>query len=64
MRLSKFLVFCGDNYYPSGGWEEFKGSFGTLEDAINFLLDLNYNWYHIVNLESESIVKSGKKKYE
>ena len=31
--MKRFLVFAGDYYYPSGGWEDFVGSFDTLEAA-------------------------------
>jgi len=28
-----FLLFAGDNYYPSGGWGDFIQEFETLEGA-------------------------------
>jgi hypothetical protein len=28
-----YLVFCGAVYYAEGGWKDFRGSFGTLEEA-------------------------------
>lgn len=33
MKLKRFLLFTYDDFYPSGGWNDFKGSFDTLEEA-------------------------------
>lgn len=33
MQVKRFLVFSFDSYYPSGGWNDFKGSYDTLEEA-------------------------------
>jgi hypothetical protein len=31
--MKRYLVFSGQTYYPSGGWEDFIGSFDTPEEA-------------------------------
>jgi hypothetical protein len=31
--MKRFLLFCFDDYYPLGGWNDFKGSFATLDEA-------------------------------
>lgn len=28
-----YLVFAGANYYPAGGWADFKSSHSSLDDA-------------------------------
>ncbi len=41
-----FLLFAGDTYYPSGGWEDYRGSFATLESAVDAAK--GWDWYHVV----------------
>jgi len=68
--MKRYLLFCGDRYYPSGGWEDFKGSFNSIEDAIaaaqgfaethdSFLV---CDWYHVVDTQNPQleIVRHGK----
>lgn len=31
--MKRFLLFAGFNYYPEGGWSDFRGSFDTAEEA-------------------------------
>ncbi len=33
----KYMLFAGENYYPSGGWGDFQGYFITKEEAIAFI---------------------------
>lgn len=45
-------------YYPGGGWDDFRGSFDTLEEAYSFLTQkkiedpLFLDWYHVVDSET------------
>lgn len=32
--MERFLVFYGDTYYPSGGWNDFYASYPTKETAL------------------------------
>lgn len=32
--MKKFIAFGFDDYYPSGGLEDIRGSFDTIEEAI------------------------------
>lgn len=32
--LKRFLVFCGNQFYPQGGWKDFRCSFETVENAL------------------------------
>lgn len=61
--MRRYLLFAGDNYYPLGGWCDFRGSFETPEQAKEALLpgDHTYTgmgWAHIVDLESGKVVWS------
>jgi len=31
--MKRYLVFCGSNYYPCGGMNDFAGSYDDLEEA-------------------------------
>jgi hypothetical protein len=31
--VKPYLLFAGDNYYPSGGLDDLRGDFDTLEEA-------------------------------
>lgn len=31
--MKRYLLFAYDDYYPSGGWNDFKGSFDSVEEA-------------------------------
>lgn len=61
MKLKRFLVFGGSRYYPSGGWEDFKGSFDTLEECTkpkDIDGDIYWtDWWHIVDTEAGQIIK-------
>lgn len=64
-----FLLFAGKTYYASGGWLDYRGSYESAADAIldgKALLEasedsnsshyLDFDWYHVVNLEEDEIV--------
>lgn len=58
--MKRYLVFGGSRYYPEGGWEDFKGSFDTVdecvkptdEDGESFWID----WWHVVDSQTGSVV--------
>jgi hypothetical protein len=33
--MKRFLVFAGDDYYPSGGWKDFHSDHDTLKEAAD-----------------------------
>jgi hypothetical protein len=49
-NMNRYLVFYGMWYYPLGGMSDFKGSFHTLEESINFINE-NKDWYDIFDSE-------------
>jgi len=58
MPLKRFLVFTYANYYPGGGWTDFRGSFDTIREAALFLVE-----YHddsdnldIVDLQTGAVI--------
>lgn len=48
--MNEYLVFLGDDFYPCGGWEDFRGDFDSLEEALNYIKsqEPNYSWAHVV----------------
>ena len=59
--MSEYLLFYGMRYYPSGGWEDFRRRFDSLQEAKTWL-ETNFpdqycGWAHIVH--NDRIVCSG-----
>jgi len=55
-KLKRFLAFCGRNYYPNGGWDDFKGDFEEFESAKSFLLEKDNDWAQIFDTETKKII--------
>ncbi len=64
--LKRYLAFQGENYYPSGGWGDFVGSYSVLDNAIyraKTMLEEDFNnyvpnevWWHVVDTDKGCIV--------
>jgi hypothetical protein len=53
--MKRYLLFGGENYYPGGGWHDFKGSYPTREEAQaagKALTSERYQWFHVIDLEN------------
>lgn len=45
-----FLIFAGDDYYPLGGWRDYKGDAPTLESAMETVNNMaSIEWWQIVS---------------
>ena len=57
--MKRYLLFSGDNYYPSGGWYDFDESFDSLEGAREHIEKLKKehhpDWAHIVDTETGNV---------
>ena len=59
--MKRYLVFAGIDYYPAGGWNDFQGSFASLNEANVACLRAEAEkgkhgdgvWFHIVDTENE-----------
>lgn len=61
--IKRFLVFAGGINNPNGGWQDFKGSFDTLDEArtavrlcrsnMAFVVSGEF-WYEIVDDQDDS----------
>ena len=60
--MKQFLFFAGNQFYPYGGWNDFKASFDTAEQAhdewIKSTTEKVYDWAHVVDLKSGEEVAS------
>ena len=56
MNDEKYVVFGYDQYYPTGGMNDFKKSFVKREDAIAWLVDSDYDYGEVVEKSSWDIV--------
>lgn len=56
--IKRFLVFSGIEYYPFGGWRDYKGSADTKDDAVNLAIDLLKvnDWVQVVDTEIGEIL--------
>lgn len=73
--MKRYLAFKGDDYYPSGGFEDFFGEYDNLEDAVSELEDSQKNtnrgpkpwyfeWAHIYDTELGEIIWDSYYKFE
>jgi len=55
--MKRYLLFADDQYYPSGGWNDFKNSFHSLTEATGVANKLGGDWWHIVGSATGRIVE-------
>ncbi len=49
--MNRYALFAGDRYYPSGGWEDYRGSFKTADEAMAEVTLVEFTWAHVVDLQ-------------
>lgn len=59
--MKRFALFACDQYYPCGGWDDFKGSFDSVHDALTELATTSCDWWHIIDLTSGEKIEEGRK---
>jgi len=48
--MKRYLLFGGDNYYPSGGWYDFIDSFDTAAEAQAAAeQEHRTEWWHVID---------------
>jgi hypothetical protein len=61
--MKRFLLFSGDEYYPCGGMNDFKGDYDTLDEAkdalIKIALDGDADWGHIYDTLTKEMAYVG-----
>ena len=57
--MKRYLGFSGECYYPAGGWDDFKGAFDTLEEAVTGALAFGEGyelWRQVVDTETGYVI--------
>lgn len=60
--MKRYAVFANDDYYPSGGWGDFRNWFDSPEDAVAAAAEFERKhgyWSHIVDLETGEYLETG-----
>ena len=59
--MKRYLVFAGSDYYPCGGWEDFRSSHDTIKEAKESVVAAGgkEDWWHILDIESSVTVMDG-----
>jgi hypothetical protein len=47
--MQRYLLFCFDYYYPSGGFNDFNDDFNNIEDAKKGALESGYDHFQIID---------------
>ena len=56
--MSRFAVFSGQSYYPSGGWDDFDRRFADPGEAQSWIAEQEEaDWAQIVDLEAFRVVE-------
>ena len=45
--MKRYWVFAGDNYYPSGGMHDHRGSYDTVVEAVSNIG--RCDWWHVLD---------------
>ncbi len=48
--MKRFLLFSGSNYYPHGGWDDFRGSYDSCEEAL--AAPRHGDWWQVVDTQT------------
>lgn len=65
--MERYYLFAGNLYYPGQGWQDFEGSFATIEDALLHVFSLKLSadsWFQIVDGTNGAIVRQGDREDE
>jgi len=58
--MKRFLVFCGEEHYPAGGWRDFVGDADTMIEALDMIIkdkiDHRTEWSDIVDTTTGDII--------
>lgn len=57
--IKRYALFAGEDYYPAGGWKDFRGSYDTREEAEAAMQSLALDfleWFQIVDLQTGELI--------
>lgn len=66
--MKRYLLFGGDRYYPSGGWQDYIGQFDSVVEAMREALReehsrSKFDWYQVVDTTTAKIVEDGMSEF-
>jgi len=53
--MKRFMIFAGENYYPSGGMNDFVGEFDTISQCIIRLSKRRADWWNILDTQTKQV---------
>lgn len=59
--MKRYLVFAGNDYYPSGGWKDLKGDAHSKDAALLMVANLSCDWWQIVDTETRAVIHEGNR---
>jgi hypothetical protein len=59
--MKRYLVFCGDSYYPSGGMNDFAGDADTREEYLAIVALKTCDWWHVYDSIERRKIEGGVK---
>lgn len=59
--MKRYLLFSGQNYYPSSGTGDYVGSFPSLDDALNSIVSSINDWYEVVYIENDGTLRTAER---
>lgn len=64
--MKRYLVFCYEEFYPNGGWDDFTGDYDSIGEAAQSIIEDEYLIVHIVDTNNPAIVldRNGKERRE
>jgi len=54
--MKRYWLFCGENYYPSGGMRDFRDSFDTVLECVKNLRPRS-DWWHIYDTATNQTIE-------
>lgn len=60
--MERYILFGGDQYYPSGGVGDMQGAYSTVDEAVEDSGgEDGYDWWHVFDVETRKVVADGRK---
>jgi len=54
--MSRYIIFHGEKYYPSGGAKDIHSIVDTFDEAIKITEDLTDDWFHVYDMYEDRII--------
>lgn len=58
-KYKKYICFCFEGYYPSGGMSDLSDSFDEIGDAIKHVKKTEADFFQIIDRDTWETIKEG-----